>query len=130
MNTRCEEQNLNLAEVYYGALLSKDFNKMSNCLHEEVDFVGPLAAIKGKEHVVLAAKNLSNLIKDIHIRAKFSAQNQIMFAYDFLFPKPIGCLRAAVLMNFTDNLISKIELFYDGAPFLESANKIFKDKKS
>jgi hypothetical protein len=38
----------------------------------------------------------------------------------FLFelaPDPIGKLRAAVLMEFTDQLISKIELFYDGRPF-------------
>ena len=40
-----------------------------------------------------------------------------MFAYDFMFPEPIGKLRAAVLMEFKDQLISKIELFYDGRPF-------------
>jgi hypothetical protein len=48
-----------------------------------------------------------------------------MLAYDFMFPDPIGELRAAVLMSFTDHLISKIELFYDGRPFEEKKNEIF-----
>lgn len=39
--------------------------------------------------------------------------------------QPIGCLRAAVLMEFTDQLISKIELFYDGRLFEEKKSEIF-----
>jgi hypothetical protein len=34
--------------------------------------------------------------------------NQIIFAYDMVVPAPIGKFRAAVLMEFTDLLISKI----------------------
>lgn len=48
-----------------------------------------------------------------------------MFAYDFMFPEPIGHLRSAVLREFTDQLISKIELFYDARPLEEKKNKFF-----
>ena len=46
-------------------------------------------------------------------------------AYDFIFPEPIGKLRASVLMDFKDQLINKIELFYDGRPFETEKDKIF-----
>ena len=48
-----------------------------------------------------------------------------MFAYYMVAPKPIGKFRAAVMMEFTDQLISKIELFYDASPFQEKKSEIF-----
>lgn len=113
------DNNLKIAENYYGAMLKKDFDMMSSYLHDNIHFIGPLAEMHGKDAVVSAAKNLSQILGDIKIRSKFAYQNQIMFAYDFMFLQAFGKLRAAVLMEFTDHLISKIELFYDGRPFEE-----------
>ncbi len=48
-----------------------------------------------------------------------------MFAYDIIVPAPIGKFRAAAFMEFTDRLISKIELFYDASPFEEKKSEIF-----
>jgi hypothetical protein len=109
--------NVTSAEGYYNAMLAKDFNKVASYLHDNIDFIGPLGNLYGKEAVVLAAKSLSQILQDIQIRSRFAANDQIMLAYDFMFPAPIGKLRAAVLMEFTDQLISKIELFYDGRAF-------------
>lgn len=120
-----KDHHLMVAESYYNAMLSKDFDTMASYLHEKIDFVGPLAEMHGKDAIVLAAKNLSQIVQDIKIRSKFEHQNQIMFAYDFMFLKLIGHLRSAVLMEFTDQLISKIELFYDARPLEEKKNEIF-----
>ena len=117
--------NLNLAESYYNAMLAKDFDKMADYLHNNVHFIGPLAEMHGKDAVVSAAKNFGGILQDIQIRSRFAAGNQIMFAYDMVVPAPIGKFRAAVLMEFTDRLISKIELFYDASPFQEKKSEIF-----
>ena len=119
MNTTNSESNNNLkvAENYYNAMLAKDFDKMAGYLHNDVHFIGPLAEMHGKDAVVTAAKNFGGILQDIQIRSRFSSDNQIMFAYDMFVPVPIGKFRAAVLMKFTDRLISKIELFYDASPF-------------
>ena len=122
------ENNLRIAGNYYHAMLKKDFEIMASYLHENVHFIGPLAEMHGKEQVVLAAKNLSQIVGDIQIRSKFSSTYQIMFAYDVMFPAPIGKLRAAVLMEFTDQLISKIELFYDGRLFEQKKSEIFENQ--
>jgi hypothetical protein len=123
-----DNHNLTTAQSYYNAMLMKDFDKMANYLCENVHFLSPLAEMHGKDSVVLAAKNLSEMLQDIQIRSRFASQNQIMFAYDFIFPHPIGKLRASVLMEFTDNCISKIELFYDGRPFEKKGDEIFREQ--
>lgn len=131
MNTTDYENNSNLAiaETYYHQMLRKNFVAMEECLHPDVHFIGPLAEMSGKAAVVSAAKNLSQILVNIEIRAKFTSNNQIMFAYDFMFPEPIGKLRAAVLMEFKNRLISKIELFYDGRPFEEKKSEVFSGKE-
>ncbi len=126
-STNFEETNLTLAENYYKALIAKDFDQMASYLHENVHFIGPLSLLEGKEAVIVAAKNLSQILQEINIRARFSKGEQIMLAYDFIFPDPIGLLRASVLMTFDSSLISKIELFYDGRPFAEREAPIFQN---
>ncbi len=121
MNTSVFEvsDNLGVAESYYNAMLAKDFDKMASYLHDNVHFIGPLAEMQGKEPIVTAAKNFGAILQDVQIRSRFVAGDQIMFAYDMVVPAPIGKFRAAVMMEFTDRLISKIELFYDASPFQE-----------
>jgi hypothetical protein len=123
--TSCNNNNILLAETYYQHMLNKNFENMEKCLHAEVNFIGPLAEMSGKSAVVKAAKNLSTILESIEIRSKFCTENQIMLAYDFIFPQPIGKLRAAVLMEFKHQLISKIELFYDAKPFEQKKDEIF-----
>ena len=127
MNTSVFEasDNLAIAESYYNAMLAKNFDKMAGYLHDNVHFIGPLAEMHGKDAVVGAAKNFGRILQDIQIRSRFSAGDQIMFAYDMVVPEPIGSFRAAVMMEFTDRLISKIELFYDASPFQEKKSEIF-----
>lgn len=124
MNTT---DNLSLAESYYNAMLAKDFEKMASYLHDNVHFIGPLAEMQGKEPIFTAAKNFGGILQDIQIRSRFADGDQIMFAYDMVVPAPIGKFRAAVLMEFTDRLISKIELFYDASPFQEKKSEIFEN---
>ncbi len=124
MNTT---DNLSLAESYYNAMLAKDFEKMASYLHDNVHFIGPLAEMQGKDAVATAAKNFGGILQDIQIRSRFASHDQIMFAYDMVVPEPIGQFRAAVLMEFTEQRISKIELFYDASPFQEKKSEIFED---
>jgi hypothetical protein len=127
MNTTTNQNTINLtiAETYYNEMLKKNFDEMEQCLHSDVHFISPLAEMHGKDAVVTAAKNFGGILQDIQIRSRFSSGNQIMFAYDMVVPAPIGKFRAAVLMGFTDQLISKIELFYDARPFEEKKKGIF-----
>ena len=123
-NSECEN-NLKVAENYYNSMLAKDFDKMEDYLGDHIHFIGPLAEMHGKEAVVAAARNFGAILQDIQIRSRFASDNQIMFAYDMVVPAPICKFRAAVLMEFLDGLIAKIELFYDASPFQDKKSEIF-----
>lgn len=129
MNTTViENKNLiDIVKAYYKAMLAKDYDAMGSFLDENVLFAGPLASMQGKESVIDAAKNLSNILDDIQFRSVFSQSNQVMIAYDFIIPKMDLNLRSAGLLTINNGLISSIELFYDGRPFTQLKDAIFSD---
>jgi len=121
MNTN----NMQVAEKYYKKMLAHDFDAMADCLDENIHLISPLSEVHGRENVVNAARNLSGLLEDIVFNAKFSENDQVMFAYDFMFKGAIGKLRSAGLFEFKDGKITKINLFYDGRPFVQKRDEIF-----
>lgn len=111
--------NIDVVEAYYKAMESKDLSGMARCLHSNVRFLGPLAEITGKDIILEAVSGLFPLFKNIVIRAKCSSDNQVMFAYDLNCVEPMGTLRVAALMTLEEDLITRIELFFDARPFFE-----------
>ena len=122
MNTN----NMGVAKKYYANMLAKNFDQMADCLDEKVHLISPLSEVHGKDNVVEAAKNLSDILNDIVFHAQFSENDQVMFAYDFIFQGAIGLLRSAGLLEFKNGKIVKINLFYDGRPFVQKKDEIFK----
>ena len=112
-DTREGAIDIETAQRYYRTMLNQDFQAMADCLHPEITFLSPLREMAGKENVVAGAKNFGAVVKSIDIRSAFHAGNQVMMAYDCQFTTPDISLRTAVLMDFKDNLISRIELFFD-----------------
>ena len=119
------QNNVDIAEAYYKAMEEKDMERLEKYLHPDVIFIGPLARVEGKDAVLAAAKGFSSFLKNIIIRSKFSSETQAMLAYDMDCPEPIGLFRAATLMTFQKDLITKLELFYDASPFEKKKEEIF-----
>ena len=111
------ERNVASAEAYYNAMDDKDAPGMAQYLHPDVQLVGPMDALTGKEAVLEAAKRLFNFIKSIKVHAKLGSGDQVMLTYDMSFAEPVGICRTAVLMTFKDGLIARSELFFDARPF-------------
>lgn len=105
------------AEAYYEAFNAKDLAGIAAHLHPDVQFVAPMGESSGKAAVLEAAKRLLGIIKSIKIRARFGSRDQAMLACDLYYGEPVGVCRTAVLMNFKEGLIARIELFYDARPF-------------
>jgi hypothetical protein len=111
------EHNIAFAKSYYKAFLDKDIDAIARHLHPDVHFVAPMGETTGIDALLVAAKRLVAILKGITFRESFGAGDQIMLVYDLNYGEPIGICRAAVLMNFKDGLIARIELFYDARPF-------------
>ena len=111
MNT----DNIKIAANYYAAMVEKNSDEMGKYLHPDVQLISPFGKTVGKQAVLQAADRDTPL--SITIRAKFSSEDQVMLAYDWQFNEPIGSLRAAALITFSDGLIVKNELFFDTGSF-------------
>ncbi len=109
------KNNMSLAEAYYTAVAERDFAEVEKYLHPDVQFIAPLAKMKGKEAVMEATKQFASFFKSLKIRAKLDAGDQAVIVYDL--ECPVGDLSAAVLLTFQEGLVSKLELFYDARPF-------------
>lgn len=128
MNTNNQATNTDTAVAYYHNMIEGNFDAMADCLAEDILFISPLAHLSDKTAIVEAATNMTKMLSNIEIRAKLGVNNQVMLAYDFHFIPPIGALRAAVLMDFHQGLISRIELFFDARPFEMKKDDIFTKK--
>jgi hypothetical protein len=119
------EHNLAIAIAYYDAINQNNPNLAAESLADNVQIISPLATKSGKTDVVEALKGLCSTVEHVTITAKFTSKNQVMLAYDLCFPKPIGNLRAAGLLDIEQDLITRIELFYDGQTIISKKSEIF-----
>ena len=113
------KDSIALAEKYYTALGEKNIAYLEKQLHPDVQFIGPLGEVKGKEAVLEHTKKFAAFFKSLKIRAKFGSQDQAMIVYDVDLPAPIGNIRTASLMNFQNELVIRIELFFDAASMMK-----------
>ncbi|MCC8468108.1 MAG: nuclear transport factor 2 family protein [Rickettsia endosymbiont of Eriopis connexa] len=65
----------------------KNFDEMASCLHPNINFIGPLSIMDGKESVVEPAKNFSMFFKNLTIREKFHDGDKVMLVLDFDCPE-------------------------------------------
>ena len=113
------DKNVKTAEGYYQAMGRKSVADVEGHIHPEVEFIAPLARMKGKEAFLEAARKFVTLFNTLKIHATFGEGDKAVVVYDLDCPSPVGSLRAVALMSFKDELISCIELFYDPRPFVK-----------
>ena len=118
-------KNAALAEGYYTQIGQKNVEGIKKYLHPDVELYSPLATVKGKEAVIKAASHFMDAIKSLTIRAKFGSEDQAMIVCDSNMPGITERFPTASLLSFRNDLIIKIELFYDGRRLVEKKEEIF-----
>lgn len=114
-----------IAEEYYTLIGEKNTEGIKKYLHPDVEWIGPMATLKGKEAVLQATNNFVNAIRSLKVCAKFGAENQAMIVHESDIPGVAKDFRGAALINFRDGLISRIELFYDASRLMQKKEEIF-----
>jgi hypothetical protein len=104
---------LSIVTAYYAAMSEKNLFGMERYLHPDVQLIAPLAKTVDKESSLEAMKKLLSLFETLTVRNTFASGQQAMLVYDVEFPEPVGKTSSAVLVTVQDELIIKIEFFYD-----------------
>jgi hypothetical protein len=115
--TSAVQRNLENAQLYYRAMGEKDLATLARLVDANVRLISPMSSLEGKEAFLQAANGYSGMVRSIHVRSSFATETEAMLAYDGDFDDPIGICRTAALLSFRDELISRIELFFDARPF-------------
>ncbi|MDP1723648.1 MAG: nuclear transport factor 2 family protein [Alphaproteobacteria bacterium] len=111
------KSNVEIAKEYCTSMSEKNIEKIATYLHPDVEFLGPLSEVKGKEKYCETLKGFMDLFKTYDVRVICSSEDHVMLAYDVEFFEPAITVRTAALLTIQDNLIQRIELFFDARPF-------------
>ncbi|MBS3904293.1 MAG: nuclear transport factor 2 family protein [Simkania sp.] len=120
-----ETNHLARAEEYYKLIGEKNAEGIKKYIHPDVKFYSPMATLSGKESVIEATSNFMNVFKSLTIRAKFSSGDQAMIVYDVDIPGIAKDFPGASLLSFSEDLIVRIQLFYDGSHLAEKRKEVF-----
>ncbi|MDP3533552.1 MAG: nuclear transport factor 2 family protein [Alphaproteobacteria bacterium] len=111
------KSNVEIAKEYCTSMREKNLEKIAIYLHPDVEFLGPLSEVKGKEKYCEMLKGFMDFFKNYDVRVICGLEDQVMMAYDVEFFEPAITTRTAALLTIQDNLIQRIELFFDARPF-------------
>jgi hypothetical protein len=112
------QNNTDLAKAFYSTFEGRNIEAMAEYLHPDIQFITPLRKLQGKEAYVEAAKEFASFFETMTLRTAFGEKDQVVVVYDVKYPKLVDeMIPTAALLAFHENLISRIELFYDARPF-------------
>ncbi|RXH58158.1 nuclear transport factor 2 family protein [Granulicella sibirica] len=111
------EESVTIAGAYYEAVSKKESESVATLLHHDVRLIGPLGNAEGKESVLQAVMRFAGLLKSLRVNVSFGSGDQAVVNYDVDFGEPFGVIRSLALISLKDNLIARIELFFDARPF-------------
>ena len=115
--------NIQIAEAYYSNILKGQKKEIPTFYHPDIEFITPLSELQGISSVAKAASGFSDAIQELKFRAKFENIDRVMMACDVLFKGSSELLKTAILMDFENEKIRRIECFYDGSKVLEAEKK-------
>jgi hypothetical protein len=111
------KDNAGIAKAFYTSMSEKNVVGLEQYLHDDIEFIAPLAKTYGKEAYIENAKKFMGFFSSLAIRTVCDSNHEATVVYDLNFPESIGSVPTVALMNLNDGLITRIELFYDARPF-------------
>src|SRR6266498_2850889 len=85
-----------IAEEYFAAWTTGDFDTARHLLHDDVSFQGPIDAFDNAEAYLAALRGLSQIVKGAEQQHVFVDGDDVCVIYDLITSTPAGiCVRTA-----------------------------------
>lgn len=108
--------NIEIAKAFYQAMSQKNVAELEQYLHNDVEFLAPLARTSGKEAYLENVSRFMSFFSSMTVRTLCSSSNEVIVIYDVDFAEFADSVPTASLMNFDNGLVTNIQLFYDARP--------------
>lgn len=106
-----------LLSAYTEAWSNRDLAAILDCVHPDIEFVGPNVRARGRSAYSASTQRFLGLLEGVVVRARHGTADTAMIAYDFICKPPVGRAPTAELVTFRDGLVGRSEIFFDTRPF-------------
>jgi len=102
-----------IAADYITAVGQRDFDRLTQLLHPDLDFGGAAAPLHGGPAFVTAMRRLTTILDRNEIASILVDGNQAFVLYDFVTNTPAGRVLSGELLTIEDGQIRTIVLLWD-----------------
>ncbi len=115
-----------VAMAYLEAVGEKQFDKLAQLLHPNVEFKGPGGSLHGSEEFISALRRLAPILLRNEIKRVFVDRDEAFVRYDFVTDTSVGAVPTVELLKIQDGRVRSVWLLFDRQPWpavLEEATR-------
>jgi ketosteroid isomerase-like protein len=105
-----------VAETFFAAWTSKDFDRARSLLHDDLSFQGPIDTFRDADSYLHAIQDLGQIITGIHRHKVFVDGDDVCVIYD-LKTAPVPSSPVAEWYHVRNGKIASIRVVFDARPF-------------
>ena len=105
-----------VAEGFFDAWTSKDFERARELLHDDVAFEGPIETFSDADSYVASLRQLSGIITGVQKQKVFVDGDDVCVIYD-LKTAPVPRSRTCEWYHVRDGKIASVSVVFDARPF-------------
>ena len=112
----------NIAERFFTAWTTRDFETARQLLHDDLDFRGPIDTFHNADDYLKAIRGLASILKAVETRKVFVDGADVCTIYDLVTNTPAGTAPVAEWYQVRGDKIAMIRVFFDARPFAPPAH--------
>jgi ketosteroid isomerase-like protein len=105
-----------VAEGFFDAWTSKDFDRARSLLHDDLSFEGPIESFSDAESYMASVRQLSGIVTGAEKQKVFVDGDDVCVIYD-LKTQPIPSSRTCEWYRVRDGKIASVSVVFDARPF-------------
>jgi ketosteroid isomerase-like protein len=105
-----------VAEGFFDAWTSKDFDRARSLLHDDLSFEGPIESFSDADSYMASVRQLSGIVTGAEKQKVFVDGDDVCVIYD-LNTQPIPSSRTCEWYRVRDGKIASVSVVFDARPF-------------
>ena len=106
-----------VALAYLEAVSQKQFDKLAELLHPDVEFKGPGGSLHNAQDFISALRRLEPILLRNEIKRVFVEGDEAFVRYDFVTDTSVGAVPTVELLKIEDGRVRSIWLLFDRQPW-------------
>ena len=105
-----------VAEGFFDAWTSKDFDRARSFLHDDLSFDGPIESFTDADSYIASLRQLGGIVTGAEIQKRFVDGDDVCVIYD-LKTAPVPSSRTCEWYTVRDGKIASVSVVFDARPF-------------